>query len=196
MRAVAAKHGVPNLAADADTVEDGEEWDFWIEAAHAAVSEALAARQPVEMSPEFTDTARGAIAWVLWHHQGGSSAIGQPLRYALGMGAHDELGEARIAEAKRYAAWAGATTADFHRPPVQPQAPAAAVPEDTWRLDWLSNLVESACVTSCFELDGGIHLTIDEPSKESVAFRDRNNLREAIDAAMAAAAPAPGVSNG
>jgi len=87
-------------------------------------------RQPVKLSPEFTDTARAAIAWVLWHHQGASSAIGQPLRFALGMGAHDELGEARIAEAKRYAAWAGATTADFHRPPAQPQAPAAAEEDD------------------------------------------------------------------
>ena len=70
---------------------------------------------PAEMSPEFTDTARAAIAWVLWHHQGASSPVGQPLRFALGMGADEPLPDWRIAEAKRYAEWAGATTAEFHK---------------------------------------------------------------------------------
>lgn len=83
------------------------------------------AAAPVEMSPEFTDTARAAIAWVLWHHQGGSSPIGQPLRFALGMGDHDPLPEWRIAEAKRYAEWAGATTAKFH----EARASTPAAPE-------------------------------------------------------------------
>ncbi|WP_423177431.1 MULTISPECIES: hypothetical protein [unclassified Stenotrophomonas] len=71
--------------------------------------------EPVEMSPEFTDTARAAIAWVLWHHQGGSSPVGQPLRFALGMGQHDRMTDYQIAEAKRFAAWAGATIEGFHR---------------------------------------------------------------------------------
>jgi hypothetical protein len=74
-----------------------------------------------EMSPDFTDSARAAIAWVLYHHQGGSSPVGQPLRFALGMGAGESLPDWRIAEAKAWAAWAKATTADFHR-----QQPAAA----------------------------------------------------------------------
>ncbi|TGY35214.1 hypothetical protein [Stenotrophomonas maltophilia] len=81
---------------------------------------ALASRQPgtqepVEMTAEFTDTGRAAIAWVLWHHQGGSSPVGQPLRFALGMGQHDRMTDQQIAEAKRFAAWAGATTESFHR---------------------------------------------------------------------------------
>lgn len=92
-------------------------------AEYAALS---GARQPVgepgEMSPEFTDTARAAIAWVLWHHQGGSSPVGQPLRFALGMGQHDRMTDHQIAEAKRFAAWANATTEDFHH-----RAPAQAV---------------------------------------------------------------------
>ncbi|WP_099484453.1 hypothetical protein [Stenotrophomonas maltophilia] len=79
----------------------------------------VAARQPagepVEMSPEFTDTARAAIAWVLWHHQGGSSPVGQPLRFSLGMGQHDRMTDHQIAEAKRFAEWSGATTEGFHR---------------------------------------------------------------------------------
>jgi len=52
--------------------------------------------------PEFTDTARAALLWVLWHHQGGSSKVGQPIRFALGMGAHDHLTEDQVAEAKRW----------------------------------------------------------------------------------------------
>lgn len=87
------------------------------------LSAALAARQPVgepvELSPEFTDTARAAIAWVLWHHQGGSSAVGQPLRFALGMGQHDRMTDQQIAEAKRFATWAGVSSEGFqHRSPA------------------------------------------------------------------------------
>ena len=70
--------------------------------------------EAVEMSPEFTDFARGAIAWVLYHHQGGSSPVGQPLRVALGMGEHDRLGDELIAHAKLCAAWFGWKTDDFH----------------------------------------------------------------------------------
>jgi hypothetical protein len=80
--------------------------------------------EAVEMSPEFTDSARAAIAWVLYHHQGGSSPVGQALRFALGMGAHEPLPDWRIAEAKRWAERMGATTADFHRHHQQPAAPS------------------------------------------------------------------------
>ena len=79
-----------------------------------------AEQEPVEVSPEFTDTARAALLWVLWHHQGGSSPVGQPIRFALGMGAHDHLNEREIAEAKRWAALTRSTTAEFHAP--QPDA--------------------------------------------------------------------------
>lgn len=41
MRAVAERHGVQSLAEDADTLEGMEEWDFWMDAAHDAVVEAL-----------------------------------------------------------------------------------------------------------------------------------------------------------
>ncbi|KAF1711097.1 hypothetical protein CSC70_03990 [Pseudoxanthomonas kalamensis DSM 18571] len=84
------------------------------------------APEPDEMSPDFTDTARAAIAWVLYHHQGGSSPIGQPLRFALGMGAHEQLPDWRIAEAKRYAAWAGSATERFHAAPQPAPAPEPA----------------------------------------------------------------------
>lgn len=57
---------------------------------------------PDELSPEFTDTARAALLWVLWHHQGASSPVGQPIRFALGMGQHDRLEPHQLAEAKRW----------------------------------------------------------------------------------------------
>lgn len=57
---------------------------------------------PPELSPDFTDTARAALLWVLWHHQGGSSQVGQPIRFALGMGQHERLNEHQLAEAKRW----------------------------------------------------------------------------------------------
>jgi hypothetical protein len=75
----------------------------------------------VEMSPEFTDTSRAALAWVLWHHQGASSEIGQAMRFALGMGRTERLSERQVAEAKRWAAIAA-------QPPT-PQPPQGAQQE-------------------------------------------------------------------
>ena len=72
-------------------------WRAW----QAARSAKHMAPQP-ELSPDFTDTARAALLWVLWHHQGGSSPVGQPIRFALGMGQHDRLNEHQLAEAKRW----------------------------------------------------------------------------------------------
>jgi len=68
----------------------------------AASPTSPAEQQPVEMSPEFTDTARAALLWVLWHHQGANSPVGQPIRFALGMGRDDHLMPHQIAEAKRW----------------------------------------------------------------------------------------------
>lgn len=77
--------------------------------------------EPDELSPDFTDTARAALLWVLWHHQGGSSPVGQPIRYALGMGAHESLNAWQVSEAKRWAAITGSQTSEFHNM-LRPQA--------------------------------------------------------------------------
>jgi len=52
--------------------------------------------------PEFSDSARAALLWVLWHHQGGSSPVGQPIRFALGMGQHERLSDWQLSEARRW----------------------------------------------------------------------------------------------
>lgn len=83
--------------------------------AHDLMREAADYVERDELSPDFTDTARAALLWVLWHHQGGGSPVGQPIRFALGMGAHDPLSPHQVAEAKRWAAVTRSTTAEFHK---------------------------------------------------------------------------------
>lgn len=73
-----------------------------------------------DISPEFTDNARSALMWVLWHHQGGSSPVGQPIRYALGMGRHDPMNEIQVQEAKRWAALTRSESHDFHKRHARP----------------------------------------------------------------------------
>lgn len=43
-----------------------------------------------------------ALLWTLYHHQGGSSHIGQPIRKLLGIGQHDRLTNEQIAQAKEF----------------------------------------------------------------------------------------------
>jgi hypothetical protein len=81
---------------------------------------------PAEMSPDFTDTARAALLWVLWHHQGGSSPVGQPIRYALGMDAHEHLSKHQVQEAKRWAALTKSESNDFRQARTAPPEPVNA----------------------------------------------------------------------
>lgn len=78
-----------------------ERYKGW-QAARRAQPTPPAVVEPPELSPDFTDTARAALLWVLWHHQGGSSPVGQPIRFALGMGQYDSLNEHQLYEAKRW----------------------------------------------------------------------------------------------
>lgn len=43
-----------------------------------------------------------AALWSLWHHQGASSIVGQPIRKLLGMGQHERLTDAQLAQAKAF----------------------------------------------------------------------------------------------
>jgi hypothetical protein len=43
------------------------------------------------------------LLWALYHHQGGISPVGQPIRAALGIGQHDRLTDEQIAKAKQWA---------------------------------------------------------------------------------------------
>ena len=82
-----------------DALGEDEKIEWAMACANAAPPAVV---EPLELSPDFTDTARAALLWVLWHHQGESSPVGQPIRFALGMGQHDRLNEHQLAEAKRW----------------------------------------------------------------------------------------------
>ena len=129
--------------------DHGNQWDDlgedekieWAVACAKAAPPAVV--EPLELSPDFTDTARAALLWVLWHHQGGSSPVGQPIRFALGMGQHDRLNEHQLSEAKRWERLHPVNPSVFQRgtvpltclpPPTAPRdaAPCAATPY--WRL--------------------------------------------------------------
>ena len=43
---------------------------------------------------------RGLLLWALYHHQGGSSEVGQPIRKFLHIGPHSRMSDAQIKEAK------------------------------------------------------------------------------------------------
>ena len=41
-------------------------------------------------------TMHGLLLWALYHSQGGSSPVGQPIRRVLGIGTHDRLTEEEV----------------------------------------------------------------------------------------------------
>ena len=47
-----------------------------------------------------TETLRGLLLWSLYHSQGGSSPVGQPIRRVLGIGTHARLTEEEVTIAK------------------------------------------------------------------------------------------------
>lgn len=55
--------------------------------------------------------------------------------------------------------------------------------EDAKRLDWLNNTSEMGLVEFGFEMDGGVFMRNSEAGGPEVDFRERNSVREAIDAA-------------
>jgi hypothetical protein len=66
------------------------------------------------MSSLHEDGGTAALLWVLWHHQGASSTVGQPIRFALGMDRHQRMSDAQIELAKRWV-----SIADLPKTPSQ-----------------------------------------------------------------------------
>jgi hypothetical protein len=65
------------------------------------------AAETIEHHPErkqFED----CLLLALWHHQGGSSPVGQPIRRALGIGQHDSMTPEQVARAKSFSQQGGA----------------------------------------------------------------------------------------
>jgi hypothetical protein len=70
-------------------------------------------------------------------------------------------------------------------PPGEPSI-EPPLPLDTQRMNKLEELAEGAFVGMCFEIDGGVHMTVEAPSVEAVAYRHRNSIRHALDDALEA----------
>lgn len=54
--------------------------------------------------------------------------------------------------------------------------------QDAERMDWLQEQAEKGCVSMCFEIDGGVHVTLDLVGEDQRAARNVNTVREGIDA--------------
>ncbi len=67
-----------------------------------AIAGEIEALLPSAECPDLTDISRDALCWILWHHQGGNSKIGQAVRFSLGMGQHERMSDAQVAAAKRW----------------------------------------------------------------------------------------------
>lgn len=60
----------------------------------------LQASRRIENDALEIEMLRDLLLLILYHHQGGSSEIGQPIRRALGIGKHDRLTTAQIEAAR------------------------------------------------------------------------------------------------
>lgn len=60
-----------------------------------------------------------------------------------------------------------------------------SISPDSARLDMLEALVTEGYVSACFETDGGVFLRVDRPGADNdEEYRERNTIRECLDAAM------------
>lgn len=58
----------------------------------------------------------------------------------------------------------------------------AAGGKDAERLDWLQEQAEKGCVSMCFDIDGGVHVTLDPVGEDQRAARNVNTVRDGIAA--------------
>ena len=65
--------------------------------------DAIDLRAEVEALRADAETKRGLLLWALYHAQGASSQVGQPIRRNLGIGRHERLTPEQIKDAARAA---------------------------------------------------------------------------------------------
>ena len=66
-----------------------------------AQDEQSSSQEPVAQQQPTSPDVRDALLFCLWHHQGGSSKIGQPIRHALGIGKYERMNDEQLEAAKR-----------------------------------------------------------------------------------------------
>ena len=55
---------------------------------------------------------------------------------------------------------------------------------DTEMLDWLHEQAENGCLSSCFDLDGGVHVTLESVDGKVYAARNCNTFRDGVNELM------------
>lgn len=68
-----------------------------------------------------------------------------------------------------------------------PKPPLPRLPTADEMLDWLQQRTEEGCVTMCFEMEGGVHVTLDPAGGEQRSAREMNTVREGIACLMMSA---------
>lgn len=51
---------------------------------------------------------------------------------------------------------------------------------DTQMLDWIQEQAEGGCVIMCFEVDGGVHVTLNRPGSDQQSARNVSTFRDGI----------------
>lgn len=59
-------------------------------------------RRGADQGPEFTDTSRAGICWLLWHHQADRDPTGTVCRFILGMAEHDAMTSHQVQMARQW----------------------------------------------------------------------------------------------
>jgi hypothetical protein len=101
------------LLAQEDLLEQAQQKAARLEAQIAEVQRPLDAemgrlnRNLIE-ARQAANAMEALLLWALYHHQGGNSAVGQPIRRMLGYGPHEHLRPEHVERAKAEAARQGA----------------------------------------------------------------------------------------
>lgn len=81
---------------------------------------------------------------------------------------------------------AGAQLWIRHLLALEGAAPTAPAP-DTLRMDWVEMAASNGCLSMCFEIDGGVHVTLEGVGEEPEVYRNQDTIRAGIDKAIARA---------
>lgn len=81
--------------------EPGESDEAWLNRITGAAALASPQVAPAPEPESMLKEVEAALVFALWHHQGGSSKVGQPIRQMLGIGPHMRLNAGQIDQAKR-----------------------------------------------------------------------------------------------
>ncbi|HHQ6589197.1 TPA: DUF551 domain-containing protein [Serratia fonticola] len=100
---LAVREATPVAWASVASIERGDVREVWPNGEHNKAGKLSIA--PLFTGPQaLPDEIKQVLLWALWHHLGGCSDIGQPIRKFLGIGANERLTDEQLITAKAYPA--------------------------------------------------------------------------------------------